>query len=108
MSNDMLMLNHSKSVTTSVKDEGYEVQKATRRPVDQGTPPEIIMQQEQREIIRKIEEKIERTTDEYKREKSKIEIKVGKLEKNRHEKKKEFEHRLLELQRAKTAAQEVR
>ncbi|PWN37932.1 uncharacterized protein FA14DRAFT_177211 [Meira miltonrushii] len=104
--NGLKVLDLSESVATSVKDEEEEVHHISKKSEDRGTPPEIIMQQEQREIIRDFEGKIELATNEYKKEKSKIDAKAGKLERNRHEKKKEFKHKVHELQRAKMAAQE--
>lgn len=92
--------------STKKGEDAVQGHTMSRKSVDRATRPEIIMQQEQRELLRELEETIELTTNAYEKEKEKLDVKVRKLEKSRKENKKTFKQNLLALQRAKTEAQD--
>ena len=98
----------TKSNVTSTKkgEDAVKGHTISRFSIDRATPPEIIMQQEQRELLRELEETIELITNDYEKEKEKIDVKMRKLEKSRKENKKAFKQNLLDLQRAKIEAQD--
>lgn len=102
------MPSPKKSKPTPVKAEKEGIQNIPGESIDRVTPPEIIMQQEQRERLHIIDEDIELNMNLYEKEKKKIKEKVRKLEKSRQEMKSEHEQKLYELQRQKAEVQEVR